>query len=715
MALVVASVSLAVAVAGLVAGPAAAAFSGERRWELITPPTRNEVTPTFVYGMTSTGDRVMYATKGSLPGAEAGSTQAPNLAERNADGWRSVPVDFPYSVPEGVFNLLIPVATADMSYWVWWSKISLLPGMPGAPNWGLYSSEIGGGPTLLARGLDLGFAGASADARTIAFDTSTALLPADVRTSGRQAYEHRPDGLRLVGVDSAGAALSPCGATVGADMEASEVDYQPNPISRDGRRIFVSSPDTTSCGVPKRVYLRENGVTTTEISASRCTRADCNAPKPVSFMGATPSGSIAYLATAQQLTDDDVDGGQDLYRYEVASGALTRVSVGPPGAVAGVVPTNVFTSDDGSRVYFVASGALAPGAGGSSSKIYVADDRGLRLVTPLATGDPWATTIPLAFSLGEGDRLQTTADGRWLLFASSRQLTADDLDATRDVYLYDAEQDELTRVSGVEGVGNGAFDADYTQGALSWPPPLPHYPRRSITDDGQRVFFTTAEALIAADANATPDVYEWAAGELRLVTSGAPGAGSVEYRTASPDGRSVFFVTDESLVAADDDLGDVDLYVAREGGGFPDPVRPAPAACSAGRCAEPPIERLGRPVPASVRFGLARKRVLRILSPSDRARRRMAVTGRLTLSVRTALPGHVSARALAALEGSRARVVAHARRNARHAGIVRLRLRLSGPARRRLDSEKALPLRIVVRHLRSGRQVVVRLNIEPPR
>lgn len=710
--LLAAVASVAWAVGGTAGEHAAAAPYADRAWELITPPSPNERTVVNVFGTTPAGDRVAYVTNGAMPGAEAGSARSPNFAVRGPSGWRSVPLDFPYSISTGLLSFVLPVAVdEDFSHWVWRSATQLLPEAP-SPL-GLYTSGIDGPPTLIASesSFELDPIGASADARTFAFNAATALLPADVRTSGRQAYEYGPGGLRLVGVDDAGVPLSPCGAKVGAGGGTFQLQYyQPNPVSRDGRRIFVSSPDSTDCNVPKRVYLRENGSTTTEISASRCARPDCNSPSSVSFMGATPSGSVAYLATDQQLTDDDVDDSQDLYRYDVPGGTLARVSAAPFGSGAAVAPTNVLPSEDGSRVYFVAGGVLEPGAPGDGSKIYVADDDGLRLVAPLAGGDPWTTEQ--AFHDG-AERVQATPDGSRLLFTSTGQLTSDDTDASRDVYLYDAEQDELTRVSGLGAGGNGAFDADYTQSLFGVKEALRRPTRRSITDDGRRVFFLTREALVAADANATADVYEWADGDLRLVTSGAVGAANVEYRTASPDGRSVFFVTSESLVAADDDLGDSDLYVAHEGGGFPEPD-PPPAPCSAGSCAEPPIERVERPVPATVRFGQRRAaRRLTVLPVSVGARRRAAAGGVLTLNVRIPAAGRVTARASMPAAGRR-RTVARAHADATRAGRVRLRLRLAAAARRRLSEGGALPLRVVVRQRRSGR-AVVRLTLKVPR
>jgi hypothetical protein len=691
-----------------------------RTWELVTPPDPHGRPARSVLGITTTGDRVLYATSGSLPGAPAGSSFAPNLAVRKPHGWESTPLGFAFSVPTAGAPPRPAAADEDMSHMIWWSTFPLVPGAPSFPSTGIYSGTSGT-PTLLGDGgSGFQFYAASTDLRTLVFQTQTALLPADVRTSGRQVYELGPAGLRLAGVDNAGFPLSACGAIVGADENTSGVDFQPNASSRDGRRIFLSSPDSASCGGTRRVYMRENGATTTEISASRCTRADCNTPRTVSFMGATPSGSTAYLSTEQQLTDDDVDGSRDLYRYDVASGVLTRVTVAPPGVPAGVVPTSVFTSDDGSRVYFVATGALVPGAPAAGRKIYVADDRGIRYVAPLADTDRWATSLQLG-GVGSSagiEGVQLTGDGSRLLFASVLQITADDTDASKDVYLYDWNDDTVTRVSAAAGNGNGGFDADFMESQVLFAPavpaaPLGGHPRRSLTDDGRRVFFTTAEALVDADENTTPDVYEWSEGDLRLVTSGAPGSDGVLYRWASADGSTVFFATNESLVPADDDGGDADLYAAREAGGFP-PTDPAPTACSGGGCAEQPFERLHRPVPATVGFGLRRRDALQALPISSRARRRAAISGQLRLRVRVRAPGRVVARALSRIAG-RTRIVARSEAAAGRAGAVLLRLRLSSLGRRQLSRTGTLRLRIVLRRQRPDRAAVVRLTLEAPR
>ena len=86
-------------------------------------------------------------------------------------------------------------------------------------------------------------------------------------------------------------------------------------------------------------------------------------------------------------------------------------------------------------------------------------------------------------------------------------------------------------------------------------------------------------------AYACQDVYEWKDGTLSLIT---PGTGQYSVLIgATKTGDEVFFFTPERLVGWDVDLGK-DVYVAKVGGGFPEPP-PSPPACdlSSGACEGP--------------------------------------------------------------------------------------------------------------------------------
>jgi hypothetical protein len=120
-----------------------------------------------------------------------------------------------------------------------------------------------------------------------------------------------------------------------------------------------------------------------------------------------------------------------------------------------------------------------------------------------------------------------------------------------------------------------------------------------LSNDGSRVFFESHEALAPGDGNGTWDVYQWEeagkgacaastdtynpdnGGCVDLISAGTSPQKSV-FLDADPSGDSVFFGTRSSLVSGDYDLNDV--YVARVGGGFPNPP-PATPPCEGEGCA----------------------------------------------------------------------------------------------------------------------------------
>jgi Tol biopolymer transport system component len=91
----------------------------------------------------------------------------------------------------------------------------------------------------------------------------------------------------------------------------------------------------------------------------------------------------------------------------------------------------------------------------------------------------------------------------------------------------------------------------------------------AVSNDGTKVFFSTAESLVAEDTDKVRDVYERniTTGETILVSGGSPSCGPCGNReipatfvAATPSGSRVFFATDEKLTEADGDEAS-DIYV----------------------------------------------------------------------------------------------------------------------------------------------------------
>jgi Tol biopolymer transport system component len=688
---------------------AGAAVPGHgRAWELVTSGEANGAPIVGVRGWSADGDRILFNTLGPLPGAPAGDLVADATAARTPQGWTVTPVGNVFTAPAPDFTYPALLASStDLSSWLWVSPMPLLPGAPSDPTLSLYRQQVPEGTlTLLGggggRSDGFTFMDASADLDHVAFQTQAHLLPADAgRTQGSDAYELMGPTLRLVGVDDAGVPLSPCGSVVGNGFF--DFSRTLNAMSRDGRRIFFSAPP--ACNEPQRVYVREDGARTDEVSASSCTRLDCDAPQEVTFVGATPDGSQAFLVTNQQLTDDDVDEGPDLYRRTLPGGALTRLSTGPPGSAANVSQPVVRASDDGQRIYFVATGALVPGSGEEGRpNLYLSDHGTLRFV---------AVVDDIDLSTAE-----ITRDGGSIVFTTADTLLPSDLDANVDVYRYDVASGALTQVSlGDSGRGNEPLDADLRPTGRFEPQALPNLPLRHLSDDG-RVFFSSSEALVPEDHNLTTDVYERAGGTLGLITAGAANDGTdatLAFEGVSADGRSSFFITDESLLPADHDHGDSDLYVARLGGGFPEPTPPTP--CSGDACQGLLSGRVDRPSPESLSATDAAPPAgafgLRPLQ--GQARRRLAATGRTQLLLDVSAAGRVTlvarARTAPPRRAGGLTVVGRTEVTVSRAGVVHLPLRLSRAAVRTLKLRGSLLLTLTVRHSVLGAAPTSRIRL----
>jgi hypothetical protein len=658
--------SAGVAVATPVLGtpdPVAAGVPGHgRAWELVTPP---DVTPERIYArlgrspfvaVSTSGDRVAYETDNASPEAVFGGIFEAAMAERGPDGWVDKPLDLPYPELSSVLRLFaraegLQAFDPELKTSVWGNK---LPAP--ASGLGLFTRAADGTYAPLVRMGDVGeaaFAAASEDLGRVFFISASHLLPADAtRTEGTSLYEFSNSELHLVEVDDDGTLLSTCGAS----------QLYGSAYSSDGQRVFFRTKP--GCGEHERIYLRAGGHTT-EISASRCTlsAAECGPEEDVEFAGATPDGSIAYISTAQRLTDDDTNATDDLYRYEVADGKLTLLTPGSAVPHLFVETFAVLPSNDGSRTYFAAAGQVIPGESApAGTNLYLADNQGLHFIAPLSGSEPF----------------DVSADGRYVLFQSQAKLTTGDDDESTDVYRYDVDAGEYLRVStGLDGAGNGPFQATLAKG------PAP--------DVGREALFTTAERLIPQDHNELEDVYEWTeAGGLGLVSAGTPGFGG-EYMGSTDDGRTVLFRTQATLLPRDRDGGELDIYAARVGGGFPEPA--GPAGCGSGGACEAPVA--GTPHRTLPAAGPGKPFIG--LAPIDAAlRRQLVAKGTTTLLLEVPAAGRLTARGLARV-GARSKTVATGAAVAKAAGPVRLRLRLTKVGRRSLAQGHDLQVRLTVR------------------
>jgi streptogramin lyase len=162
---------------------------------------------------------------------------------------------------------------------------------------------------------------------------------------------------------------------------------------------------------------------------------------------------------------------------------------------------------------------------------------------------------------------QISADGHFAAFASSVSSTAYDSSAHREVYRYDALNQNLECASCPRTNARAAGDASLASHGLS------------LTEDG-RVFFNSTDPLVLRDTDGLMDPYEWSpGGEQQLISQGTSLFGS-GLLSVSADGTDAYFFTRDHLAPEDHNGTTMRIYDARERGGFFDVPVPPPCAAS---------------------------------------------------------------------------------------------------------------------------------------
>ena len=311
--------------------------------------------------------------------------------------------------------------------------------------------------------------------------------------------------LRLVSVLPDGTA-SPNGGIIGGGTFNGT---QYNAVSDDGSRIFWDSAGSA----PSEVYVRTDGTDTVQVSASQRTNPDPNGVQPKGYWYATPDGSAAFFTSGEKLTNNSQaePGVPDLYRYNVDTDTLVDLTTADPdgAGIQGVLGA----SDSGGRVYFAASGALAPGAVDGETNLYVRDGTQTTFITGLdqfGDGDNW--------NAGGGFKTsRVSPSGGTVLFSSRRQQLGYDNAGHLEFYIYDLAADELSCIScnpnGDPATADAAINSPPTGGLnLSL---INTYQRRNLSADGSTAFFTSAERLVPSDTNGKYDAYMWNDGDRR--------------------------------------------------------------------------------------------------------------------------------------------------------------------------------------------------------
>ncbi|HEY3960880.1 MAG TPA: hypothetical protein VGL68_10265 [Solirubrobacteraceae bacterium] len=631
-------------------GAEAVALPDGRAWELVSPPQKHGglLEPMGKEGETiqaaADGSGIAYVASGPITEEPAGNRSASRsqfLSTRGAPGvWSTKDITTPHQGPTGLalgelseYKLFSSDLSRAAVEPIGRTPLAPTPSEPSEPDAErtpyvrqpdgtftplVYAGNVPAGtkfggteskPELFGNGVN--FVTATPDLSHVLVSSETSLVEGFDNEGAPAVYEWSEGKLAPVTV------LPNETATGGS------VGYEnfrvPNAISADGSRVVFSA------GVGQ-LYMRDVtlGATGKTLRLDVAQGVKEPASPRAEFQFASTDGSRVFFTDQDRLTSEATakQGQPDLYECQIEvsgetlSCALTDLSVDPhANEAADVLGAVIGSSEDGTRVYYVANGALGnsgeearggvcPRAGEEQcANLYEYDTHSSepqpRLVAMLSgEDDPDWGTLPAGVENLRKLTARVSPNGRFLAFMSKRSLTGyDNRDAKNagvrdeEVYEYDAQSGRLAcascdpsgqRPAGQldEGVFPGLLvDAPLLWGGQTLAGSIPGwtsvdaahalYQSRYLSDSG-RLFFNSPVGLVPGDGNGVQDVYEYepqtvgsctlAPACVSLISSGSSSEESA-FLDASESGDDVFFLTAAQLSVQDTDTA-LDIYDA---------------------------------------------------------------------------------------------------------------------------------------------------------
>jgi hypothetical protein len=280
--------------------------------------------------------------------------------------------------------------------------------------------------------------------------------------------------------------------------------------------------------------------------------------------GVSPDGERVYISTEASLTPDDHDAppysDSSVDSYELAGGKYTLLTTGPLEESAPSPFANgahiAWASDDGRYVYFTTDLRMTAEDHDATTDVYQRSEGHTRLVS---TGP--AETVPDPNSnefVPQANFLGASTDGATAYFSTSQQLTADDTEKlTSDIFSWhDGVTRRLTHTLRYPE-GPGSTWEIFERGSFA-----------GAASDGS-IFYLAHQPQTPDDTNTYEDLYRtFADGTTERLTANLPPLDPTADATqsflrpgaVSHDGSRLFFFTNRPLLPEDTD-NTLDIYL----------------------------------------------------------------------------------------------------------------------------------------------------------
>jgi Tol biopolymer transport system component len=314
----------------------------------------------------------------------------------------------------------------------------------------------------------------SADGRFVAFTAEAGLVPGDVNQKG-DVY--------VVSVTQSGFFAASGGSPS---------------ISADGRFLSFWSTFPVVAGDSNGVsdiFVRDRQLATTVRVSVDSLGTEGNADSFQTSAISADGRFVAFESRASNLVASDNNHRADVFVHDLQTGVTDRVSVRTNGNEGNLDSYAPSISADGRHVaFFSAASNLVAGDKNGGWDCFVRDRQaGTTLRVSVGSGGSGATG---------GFSPSISADGRYVAFESSDQLTPMDLDFDTDIYVHDCQ------TSTTQLVSTSRQTSIVKRLLLPFRFGMPVHSRPAISADGRAVAFSsTASDLVPTDSNRALDVF----------------------------------------------------------------------------------------------------------------------------------------------------------------------------------------------------------------
>lgn len=546
----------------------------ERGIELVNRPEKGNQDAEPM-ALSADGKQAIWSVAGGAPGTSTGS-QGAFLAQRTANGWQSKsllpPVEQLFG--GGTLNFNFAAAAPDFTHFLFLATNGFfsenrkyIASVDLAGNQRIMTPSIPGSspPSPIQFG---NWSGATWDFSHVYVTTDVQVDPNHAQGT-LQIYDFTATPPTLVTRMPSTGLPPACGTT---RPSASNEPGFVQPADLQQVAFFHSRGD--DCFGPWQLYVKRPD----QPRAERVSPPAISGPEQnATLIRADRTGSTALFGTAAKLSAEDSNGTADVYRWSRGGGTECVTCVVPEADIRFVDSSYLAVANpDLSYLYFASNRQLVPGIGSAGTPaLYVVHDGDIRYIGPSSLANEKEVFL--------AERGMTSRDGSVVLFADDRSgVTTDDNNGLFQLYRYDDSDRSVECLSCRHGRPS-TTDVRKIEGGLL------DRGARQLTLDGSAAVFQSEDRLLPEDIDGGTDIYEWRAGQLRLVTDGETvypfGSGYLNLSWMSDDGGSIMFKAGALLTGYEVDRAS-QLYVARAGGGFPPPAVP-PASCFEDSCQGP--------------------------------------------------------------------------------------------------------------------------------